>query len=109
MHRKSRLAATQEKTETAMNMAALVLNILSAMAALSAGVLWFVSTRVSVPHVVPEPVDGWIAGSIPVDYGDGKYIDPFATGLLQAKWSRWAALAASAAAILQAAATVAGI
>jgi hypothetical protein len=90
-------------------MAALVLNILSALAALCAGVLWFVSTRVSVPHVEPEPIDGFAPGSILVDYGDGKPIDPFATGVLQAKWSRWAALAASAAAILQAAAICAGI
>lgn len=90
-------------------MAVLTLNILAALAALCAGGLWFVSTRVSVPHVEPKPTDGFVPGSIPVDYGDGKYIDPFATGVLQAKWSRWAALAASAAAIFQAAAIFAGI
>ncbi|MBN3729499.1 hypothetical protein [Burkholderia sp. Tr-20390] len=90
-------------------MAALVLNILSALAALCAGVLWFVSTRVSVPHVEPEPINGFISGSISVDYGDGRAIDPFATGDLQARWNRWAALAASAAAIFQSAAIFAGI
>lgn len=91
-----------------MKTAAFILNILSAIAALCAAVLWFMSTRVSVPHREPEPKDGWKPATISVDYGDGKYINPFATGVLQAKWNRWAALAASAAALLQAAATMMG-
>jgi len=41
-----------------------------------------------------------------VQSGSGKLVNPFATGLEQARWNRWAALAASAAALCQGLATL---
>ncbi|WP_157649457.1 hypothetical protein [Burkholderia ubonensis] len=78
-----------------------VLNIVSAAAAFTAAGLWFWSTRVEVEYVEPTEVGSWIPGSITIDQGNGKRIDPFATGIEQARWNRWAALAASAAAACQ--------
>ncbi|MEX3791548.1 hypothetical protein [Paraburkholderia sp. BR14374] len=78
-----------------------ILNVLAAMAALTAAGLWFWSTRVEVEYVDPSPVDGWIPGSITFDNRNGKRVDPFATGIEQARRNRWAALAASAAAFCQ--------
>ncbi|MCX4177693.1 MULTISPECIES: hypothetical protein [Paraburkholderia] len=77
------------------------LNIVSAVAAFTAAGLWFWSTRVEVEYVEPTAVEGWIPGSITFDKDNGTRIDPFATGVEQARWSRWAALAASAAALFQ--------
>lgn len=77
------------------------LNIVSATAAFAAAILWFWSTRVEVEYVEPTEVGGWIPGGITIDQGTGKRIDPFATGIQQARWNRWAALAASGAALCQ--------
>ncbi|WP_155625988.1 hypothetical protein [Burkholderia vietnamiensis] len=88
-------------------MIAHLLNIVSAIAAFVAAVLWFWSTRVEVEHVDP-PADenGLIPGSVALQSASGKLVNPFATGLEQARWNRWAALAASAAALCQGLATL---
>ncbi|MFP3801849.1 hypothetical protein [Paraburkholderia sp. SIMBA_027] len=88
-------------------MIARLLNIVSAIAAFVAAGLWFWSTRVEVEHVdAPVDENDFIPGSIAVQYGNGKLVNPFATALEQARWNRWAALAASAAALCQGLATV---
>jgi hypothetical protein len=78
-----------------------LLNVVSAIAAFTAAGLWFWSTRVEVEYVEPSEVGGWIRGGISIEQSSGKRIDPFATGVEQARWNRWAALAASVAAFCQ--------
>lgn len=80
---------------------AYALNIVSASAAFAAAGLWFWSTRVEVEYVEPTEDGGWIPDGITIDRGTGKRIDPFAPGVEQARWNRWAALAASGAALCQ--------
>ncbi|WP_241299381.1 hypothetical protein [Burkholderia stabilis] len=88
-------------------MAAFLLNVASAAAAFTAASLWYLSTRVEVEHVDP-PADenGFIGGSLLIQGGNGKLVDPFATGMKQARWNRWAAAAASVAAVCQGFATL---
>lgn len=83
-----------------------VLNVLSAVSAFTAAGLWFWSTRVSVGYRGSRTADGWELSGLTVDYGDGKEVDPFVTGLAQARWNRWAALAAGGAALAQGLATL---
>lgn len=82
------------------------LNVVSAIAALIAAALWFWSTRVQVEYEEPEPVNGWHGASLTVESSEGKRIDPWQTGVAQAKWNRWAAMAASVAALCQGVATL---
>ena len=93
---------------TALKHAMYVLNVASATAAFIAAGLWFWSTRVEVEYVDPSSVNGWIPASITFDNATGKRIDPFATGMEQARWNRWAALAASIAALCQGFAAILG-
>lgn len=92
-----------------MKKAAYLLNITSAVAAFIAALLWFLSTRVEVEHVDP-PADenGLIGASLSIQYDNGKLVDPFATGMKQARWNRWAASAASIAALCQGFAAILG-
>lgn len=83
---------------------ALVLNVLSALAAFIAAGLWFWSTQVTVEYRKTKKNEDWTGVS--VNYGDGREIDPFATGLAQAHWNRYAAIAAGFAAFLQGAANL---
>jgi len=85
---------------------ALALNVLSAISAFIAAGLWFWSTRVTVEYRGSETANGWTLSGLTVDYGDGKEIDPFVTGLAQARWNRWAAFAAGFAALTQGFATL---
>nr|WP_141661985.1 hypothetical protein [Burkholderia ambifaria] len=78
-----------------------MLNVVSAIAAFTAAGLWFWSTRIEVEYVDPSSVNGWTPASITFNNSTGKRIDPFATGIEQARWNRWAALAASVAALCQ--------
>ncbi|MBJ9594163.1 hypothetical protein [Burkholderia seminalis] len=88
-------------------MAAFLLNIASAVAAFTAALLWYLSTRVEVEHVEPSADEnGLIGGSLSIQGSNGRLVDPFATGMKQARWNRWAAGAASVAAVCQGFATL---
>jgi hypothetical protein len=73
-----------------------VLNIISAIAAILAAFLWFKSTLVKIPPSENPGEDGLIDASITSEGSD-----VIATGKRQKLWNRYAALAASAAALAQ--------
>ncbi len=79
-----------------MNTAKGILNIVSAVFALAAAILWFQSTVVKVqPNEMPDGKE-IIEGSI-----DANGADVVATARRQNYWNRWGALAAAIAALAQ--------
>jgi hypothetical protein len=82
-------------------MTATQLNILAAVFAFVAAILWLVSATVQVEHKDKVDAEGWVEASIT---SDGK--DVIASAKLQQKWSRRGAYAAAVAAALQGAALV---
>lgn len=76
------------------------LNLAAASAALLAAGLWFYSTWVTKPYV-EHTEDGWTSGGVVQVESDGRLTEPAASAQAQARWNRWAALAAGVAAGLQ--------
>lgn len=79
------------------------LNLLGAAFAFLAAVLWIVSAAVQVTHQDKTDADGWTEAAIT---SDGKNV--IESGKLQQKWSRRAAYAAAAAAVMQGIALLVG-
>ena len=75
-----------------------ILNILSALAAVAAAILWFRSATITVAANMELDEHGF-SGSV---IGDGSGNDAIKTALEQSRWSKKAAIAAGMAALLQA-------
>lgn len=77
------------------------MNIGAAIAAFVASVLWW---RASIAIVRPQESidrDGWESAQITVEHTTTGPFDPFLTGIEQSRMNKWAAMAASLAALLQ--------
>jgi hypothetical protein len=73
-------------------------NVISALAAIAAAALWYRSSAVTVPHDPNrQDADGTYPASISVNGTDFIY-----TAVEQTRWNRYAAIAASVAALTQA-------
>lgn len=79
-----------------------VLNVVAAIAALVAAVLWYRASVVVVRPSESVDRDGWVSAQITVEHEGTGPFDPFLTGIEQSRMNKWAALAASIAALLQA-------
>ncbi len=76
-----------------------ILNIAAAACAILAAGLWW---KASVVFAPPSASGGaWGGATITVTDSKGRPYDPFDTAVLQSRWNKWAAMAASAAALLQ--------
>lgn len=73
----------------------------AAFFAFGAAILWWNASRLTVPPSAGPGADGWFDAQTTITDGEGRKSDPFATGLVQSKWHKWAAVAASCAAALQ--------
>jgi hypothetical protein len=78
------------------------LNVVSALFALAAAAMWFLSAVAQVKAKDVVGPDGWIESSLTSDGND-----VIESGKAQQKWSRRGAFAASVAAFFQAAAAIA--
>lgn len=77
------------------------LNIIAALSAFVAAALWFKASVVVVRPSGGEDKDGWTSAQITVSHESTGEFDPFATGIAQSKWNKWAAAAAAFAALIQ--------
>lgn len=86
-----------------MNLAAIKawVNIAAAVAALVAAGLWWKASTVVVRPTEETDRDGWQSAQITVDHESTGPFDPFLTGIKQSQMNKWAAIAASLAALLQ--------
>ena len=80
----------------------ILLNILAALAALTAAFLWHRSATVQVPHRDEPDANGIYSAAIII----GDNIDFVSTAVAQSTWSKRGAYAAAVAAFLQAAALI---
>lgn len=78
-----------------------VLNIIAALSAFAAAALWYKASVVVVRPSGGEDKDGWESAQITVSHESTGEFDPFATGIAQSKWNKWAATAAAVAAFVQ--------
>jgi hypothetical protein len=76
-------------------------NFASAFAAFAAALLWYKASAVIVRPKKTVNRDGWASAQITVEHESTGRFDPFLTNIEQAKWNKWAAIAASIAAALQ--------
>lgn len=77
------------------------LNIIAALSAFVAAALWYKASVVVVRPSSGEDKDGWESAQITVSHDSTGEFDPFATGIAQSKWNKWAATAAAVAAFVQ--------
>ena len=84
-----------------MHACTVTINALAALAALAAACLWFRSATARVLADNKPSPDGIESASIVVQEQGKPDIDFLATAEAQTRWNKWAALAASIAALLQ--------
>lgn len=78
------------------------INFTAALAAFAAAFLWWKASTVVVRPQPEKTDDGWESASVSVEHPDTGPMDPFATGIEQAKINKYAAAVAAIAALLQA-------
>jgi hypothetical protein len=78
-----------------------ILNVLAALCAFAAAVLWYKASTAIVRPTETVDRDGWLSEQITVEHEQTGPFDPFLTGIEQSKWNKWGALAASVAAAIQ--------
>jgi len=79
-----------------------IVNTLSAIAAIVAAILWYKASVVVVRPLEERDQDGMTTLQLTINHKSTGDIDPFLTNIEQSKWSKWASIAASIAALLQA-------
>lgn len=78
-----------------------VANMVAAVAALIAAVLWYRASVVIVRPQESQDRDGWESAQLIVEHEKTGPFDPFLTNIEQSRLNKWAAAAASVAALLQ--------
>jgi hypothetical protein len=80
-----------------------ILNLINCIASIIAAALWFKSTLVIIkPSNIPPNEDGYYQETLTVEHVKYGSYEPFETAIKQSEWNKWAALAASIAALSQA-------